>query len=110
VHRTHARTSPLRRPGRATREAEGVWRPGTQAHPPGVWDDVATILAGLLFVAWPLQYRRSVRRVRGRVARRGGDVERFRATMNRRWIRVALRVAPVVGVLLIIDGVVSLVF
>ena len=30
--------------------------------------------------------------------------------MGRRWIRVALRVAPVVGVLLILDGVLSLAF
>jgi hypothetical protein len=75
-----------------------------------VWDNVAPIVAGVLFVVWPLQYRHSIGRARERIAQHGGDVERFEATMDRRWIRVALRAAPVVGALLIAEGIVSLAF
>jgi hypothetical protein len=64
-----------------------------------------TVLAGILFVIWPLQYRWSIRRVRRRVEAHGGDVERFERAMDRRWIRVMLAAAPVIGVLLIVGGV-----
>jgi hypothetical protein len=49
-----------------------------------------------------------MRRIRERIVERGGNVERFETTMDRRWIRVALRGFPVLGVLLIVEGVVSL--
>jgi hypothetical protein len=69
---------------------------------------IATVVAGALFAAWPLQFRFSIARVRERVAQRGGDARRVEAAMDRRWIRVALWVAPVVGALLIVEGLVSL--
>jgi hypothetical protein len=74
----------------------------------GVWGNVATIVAGALFVVWPLQYRWSMTRIRARLAERGGHVERFETLMGRRVIRVGLVATPLVGVLLIADGVVSL--
>ena len=64
-----------------------------------------TVLAGILFVIWPLPYRWSMRRVRRRVEVRGGDVERFERAMDRRWIRAMLVAAPAIGVLLIVGGV-----
>jgi hypothetical protein len=45
-----------------------------------------------------------MRRIRGRMAARGSDSESFRHHMDRRWIRVALRVAPVVGLICIVLG------
>jgi hypothetical protein len=52
---------------------------------------------GVLFVVWPLQYRSSMRRIRERIVERGGDMGRFETTMDRRWIRVALRGSPCWG-------------
>jgi hypothetical protein len=69
--------------------------------------DVPLIVAGALFVVWPLQHRRSMQRIRGRIAAREGDTVRFERAMDRQWIRVALVVAPVTGALLIIVGVTS---
>ena len=73
-----------------------------------MWGNVATIVAGALFVVWPLQYRWSMTRIRARLAERAGDVERFESFMGRRVIRVGLLATPLVGLLLIADGVVSL--
>jgi hypothetical protein len=36
---------------------------------------------------------------------RGGDVDRFNAHMDRRWIRAALLVAPVAGAGVVVLGV-----
>ena len=71
--------------------------------------NIPMIVAGALFVVWPVQYRHSIRRIRGRVAARSGeaDAQRFERGMNRRWIRAALVVAPVLGVVLIVMGVIS---
>jgi hypothetical protein len=66
--------------------------------------DGLTVLAGVLFVIWPVQYRWSIRRIRRRVEERGGDVERFERAMDRRWMRVMLAGAPVLGVVLIVGG------
>jgi hypothetical protein len=66
--------------------------------------DGLTVLAGVLFVIWPVQYRWSIRRIRRRVEERGGDVERFERAMDRRWIRLMLAAAPVLGVVLIVGG------
>jgi hypothetical protein len=66
--------------------------------------DGLTVLAGVLFVIWPIQYRWSMRRVRRRVEERGGDVERFERTMDRRWIWLMLAAAPVLGVVFIVGG------
>jgi predicted ABC-type ATPase len=67
--------------------------------------DAWTVLAGVLFMVWPLQYRWSISRVRRRVKEGGGDVERFERAMDRRWIRVMLVASPAIGVLLIVGGV-----
>jgi hypothetical protein len=76
---------------------------------PGHWPlvDVPMIVAGALFVIWPLQYRRSIQRIRGRIAAREGDTDRFDRAMDRRWIRRALVVAPITGILLMILGITS---
>lgn len=67
--------------------------------------DIWLVIAGALFVIWPLQYRLSIRRIHRRVAARGGDTDRFDQAMNRTWIRVALVVAPVAGIVLIVLGI-----
>jgi hypothetical protein len=63
-----------------------------------------TVLAGVLFAIWPIQYRWSMRRIRRRVEERGGDVERFERTMDRRWMGLMLAATPVLGVVLIVGG------
>lgn len=65
------------------------------------------ILGGALLILWPLQWRRSMSRVRGRVVERGGDVERFDQGMRRPWARVPLVIVPFAGVGLIILAVAS---
>jgi len=69
--------------------------------------EVPLIVAGALFVLWPLQYRWSIRRIRTRVAERGGDVQRFDRAMNRDWIRAAVVISPIGGVLLIVLGAIG---
>jgi hypothetical protein len=69
--------------------------------------DPVLIVAGALFVVWPFQYRWSMRKIRARIASRGGDAEHFERHMDRRWISVSLVVAPVFGVLLMVLGVVD---
>ena len=63
------------------------------------------IVAGALFIIWPLQYRHSIRRIGGRIAARDGDTGRFERAMDRQWIRVALVLAPMTGIVLIVVGV-----
>jgi hypothetical protein len=65
------------------------------------------IVAGGLFVIWPLQYRRSIGGIRKRIAARDRDTARFDDAMDRGWIRVALIVAPITGVVLIVLGITS---
>jgi hypothetical protein len=63
------------------------------------------IVAGVVFVFYPLWYRRQMAKIRGRVAARGQSTERFDRAMGRPVIRVLPFVAPIAGVLLIIAGV-----
>ena len=68
--------------------------------------DVTLIVAGALLVLWPLQYRWSMRRTHAGIERRGGDVEEFKRRMGEQtWIRAALWIAPIVGVVVIVVGV-----
>lgn len=67
--------------------------------------DIWLIVAGVLFLIWPLQYRRSVRRIHERVATRGGDIGRFDRSMSRPWIRAMLIISPLAGIGLIVLGV-----
>jgi hypothetical protein len=69
--------------------------------------DVALLVAGVLLLFWPIQYRRSMRRIESRMAARGGDPETFRQHMDRRWIRIALMAAPFAGVALIALGLIN---
>jgi hypothetical protein len=69
--------------------------------------DVWTIIPGVLFVIWPVQYRWSIGRIQDRLSQRGGDIERFRSTMDRSWIRATLVAFPALGVALIIVGLTS---
>lgn len=66
--------------------------------------DPALITAGALFLIWPLQYRRSMRKIRSRVLERGGDVDRLNRGMDRPWIRAMLVIAPVAGAVLVVLG------
>lgn len=68
---------------------------------------ILEIGGGPLLVLWPLQWRRSMSRVRGRLVERGGDVERFDQGMDRPWARVPLVVVPLAGLALIILGIAS---
>ncbi len=63
------------------------------------------MIAGALIAVWPLTYRRSMRRIEARISMRGGDVDRFNAHMDRRWIRAMLLVAPVAGAGVVVLGV-----
>jgi hypothetical protein len=67
--------------------------------------DVPLVIAGALLAIWPLTYLHQMRKIHARIAMRGGDVERFRQTMDRRWIRAALIVVPVVGAAIVVLGV-----
>jgi len=66
--------------------------------------DGPLIVAGVLFLVWPFQYQRSMRKIRARIRTRTGDVARFDRAMERRWIRGKLVVVPVAGVILIVLG------
>ena len=65
--------------------------------------DPLLLLAAVLFLTWPLQYRFSTRRIRARLRDRGLGTERFDRMMGtRRWfVRLWLAVIPVLGVLCI---------
>jgi uncharacterized membrane protein len=63
------------------------------------------IVGGALLILWPLQWRRSMSRMRGRVVGRGGDVERFDQGMMRPMARAPLVIVPFAGVGLIILGI-----
>jgi len=69
--------------------------------------DRLMIVAGALFVIWPLTYWRSIDSIKRRQAERGADPEAFERHMDRGWIRVALWVAPVVGLVLIVMGLLA---
>jgi hypothetical protein len=69
--------------------------------------DLPLVTAGALIAVWPLTYRRSMRRIAARISERSGDVDRFKAHMDRRWIRAALLVAPFAGAIIVVLGVVD---
>ena len=62
------------------------------------------LIAGVLFVVWPLQYRRQMAKIERRLGERGGDPDGFHQHMDRGWIRFALIAAPVAGILMIVDA------
>jgi hypothetical protein len=66
--------------------------------------DPALVVSGLLLLTWPLVFRRQLRRIRERLCEKGGDVARFERAMDRRWIRAALWVVSVAGLLLVVLG------
>ena len=66
--------------------------------------DVPEVIAGALFVVWPLQYRWHMGKIESRIAARGDDPERFRRRMNTRATRIALVVAPVAGICFVVLG------
>ncbi len=67
--------------------------------------DVPLVIAGALLAAWPFVYLRQMRKIRSRIELRGGDVERFEQTMDRRWLRAALIVVPIVGAGIVVLGI-----
>jgi hypothetical protein len=66
---------------------------------------ILEIVAGAILILWPLQWKRSMARVRGRVVERGGDVGRWDQAMGLGWIRAVPVIAPLIGVTVIILGV-----
>jgi hypothetical protein len=66
--------------------------------------DAVYIVVGLLLATWPIVYRHQIAKIRSRLIGRGGQPERFDRAMNRRFIRVALVLVPIVGVFLIVWG------
>jgi hypothetical protein len=66
--------------------------------------DWPLVIAGALFVLWPVQYRHSIGRVRSKLEARGRDVERFDRRVQRLWISAMLVVVPILGVVLIVAG------
>src|SRR4029078_7195280 len=89
--RLHVASSPslwTRRDGQPLLESDAgrasYMEPGIQGHRCAV--DIWLVVAGALFVLWPLQYRRSIRKIHERIADRGGDVDRFKRRMDRVWI------------------------
>jgi hypothetical protein len=69
--------------------------------------DLPSVVAGVLFVTWPLQYRRSTRRIADRMRARGADADEFERRMSSRLIRIALVIAPITGVVLIVLGLLA---
>lgn len=69
--------------------------------------DLGLVIAGALFLLWPVLYRRSMAKIDARLRERGGDRERFRRGMDRGWIRAALVGAPAVGAGLLVLGLLS---
>ena len=67
--------------------------------------DLPLMISGALIAVWPVTYRRSMRRIEARISMRGGDVDRFKAHMDRRSIRAALLVAPFAGAAIAVLGI-----
>jgi hypothetical protein len=64
----------------------------------------AEIIAGLLFLIWPLTYRHQVAKIHDRMQARGRDTTRFDESMSRPFFRAMLWVVPVLGVAVLIAG------
>lgn len=69
--------------------------------------NIFEIVAGAILILWPLQWKRSMGRIRGRLVERGGDVGRWDHAMGGAWIRAVLVIVPLVGVAAIILGMAS---
>jgi hypothetical protein len=64
----------------------------------------AEVVAGLMFIVWPLIYRWQMGKVHDKMVARGADVARFDRGMNRPFFRVTLWVIPVLGVVVLVAG------
>jgi hypothetical protein len=62
------------------------------------------ILAGALFVVWPLLYRQQMAKVHDKMVARGADTTRFDRNMSLPAFRVMLWVIPLIGVGVLIAG------
>jgi hypothetical protein len=62
------------------------------------------VIAGVLFIVWPVTYHHQIGKVHDKMLARGADTTRFDERMNHRYFRVALWVVPVVGVGFVIAG------
>jgi hypothetical protein len=62
------------------------------------------ILAGALFVVWPLVYRRQIAKVHDKMVARGADTTRFDRHMSHPFFRAMLWLIPLLGVGLLIVG------
>jgi hypothetical protein len=65
--------------------------------------NIALILAGVLAIIWPLQARRSIRRIHDMLEARGNATGRFDRAMAR-WLRIEV-LGPAVGLVCIVVGV-----
>jgi len=66
--------------------------------------NVLLVLAGVVCVTWPVQLRASRRRIRAKVAARGGDSARFDDKMSVGAIRALQAVVVVGGCAMIVMG------
>lgn len=62
------------------------------------------VIAGVLFIVWPVTYRHQIGKVHDKMVARGADTTRFDERMSHRYFRVALWVVPIVGVGVLIAG------
>jgi hypothetical protein len=67
--------------------------------------NVLEIVVGVLVIFSPLQWRLSMRRIRTRLAQRGGHVDRFDAAMARPAMRVINATLVICGIVLVVAGV-----
>lgn len=70
------------------------------------WVSWALILAGVLPILHPVIYRRQVGKIHERLRDRGGDAGRFDAEVHRPRIRASLWIAPLVGVVVLVTGLI----
>ena len=68
--------------------------------------DPVLLLAGVLFLIWPIHFRWTMGRIRKRLVERGDDPERFEQSMDRPFIRFGLVISPIGGAILIVLGLV----
>lgn len=66
--------------------------------------NIALVVAGVVAILWPLQARRSIRRIHDRLAAAGEDTAGFDRAMGR-WLRVISVVGPVVGVVVVVIAI-----
>ena len=66
--------------------------------------DWPLVIAGALFMIWPLTYRYQVGKIHNKMVARGRDTARFDEAMWRPAFRLALWVVPILGAAVLVAG------